>query len=74
MLNFPQTGQSLSVIDIMDFQMASILPGFLTEFSFAMLEDQSIVMHATINAGEHQVEEERSDNQFYFYKIAEIDS
>ena len=50
MLSIPSLGTEIGVVDIMEFHMASLLQSFPTEFSFALLEDDSIVMHATINA------------------------
>ena len=56
-LSIPSLGTEVGVLDIMEFHMASFLPpitdgagSFQTEFSFALLEDNSIIMHATIKA------------------------
>ena len=54
MLSIPSVGE-IGVLDIMEFQMVSFLPpidppSFETDFSFALLEDDSIIMHATVKA------------------------
>ena len=50
MLSIPSLNQEIGVTDIMEFHMASFLQSFETEFSFALLVDDSIIMHATVNA------------------------
>lgn len=49
-LSIPSLGTEIGVLDIMEFHMASFHQSFETEFSFALLEDDSIVMHAIIKA------------------------